>query len=135
MCEEQVSDSGYKFTYGYPNDCVCARDLFLKNDFSSRKFSIISLSNGMSAIVTDIENPILRYTRRVDKEVFFTCEFAMALSFYLASLTANVLVGSAQKGEIAWDKYTKLLKHAKVVNAYETNEIIYETEEYLNARN
>ena len=135
LCEEQVKYCGYKFTYNYPNDCVCARDLIFKNDNSSRKFSILSLTNGTSAIVADIENPILRYTRRVEKEVFFTSEFAMALSYYLASLTANVLVGSVQKGEIAWEKYNKLLKHAKVVNAYEANEIIFDGNEYLNARN
>ena len=135
LCDEQIDLSGYDYTFNYPNDCLCARDLFLKNRYTSEKFSIASLSNGNSVILTNVDTPVLRYTRRVEKEVFFTSEFSMALAHYLASLTANVLVGSVQKGELAWQKYTKILKHARVINAYESEESIYDVEEFLNARN
>ena len=96
--------------------------------------SISSLSNGQKVILCDIENAILRYTRRVEKEIFFSCEFAMALSYYLASLTANVLVGSIQKGEIAFEKYNQLLKRAKVLNAQEGTETIDDELTYLDSR-
>ena len=135
LCEEQLNMSGFKFTFNYPNDCLFARELFLKDNYFCEKFSIATLSNGNSVILTDVEVPILRYTRRVEKEVFFTSEFAMALAHYLASLTANVIAGSVQKGENAWQKYIKILKHARVINAYESKEINYDVDEFLNARN
>ncbi len=135
LCEEQLEMSGFRFTFNYPNDCLFARELFLKDNYSCEKFSIATLSNGNSVILTDVEVPILRYTRRVEKEVFFTSEFAMALAHYLASLTANVIAGSVQKGENAWQKYIKILKHARVINAYESKEANYDVDEFLNARN
>lgn len=135
LCEEQLKMSGFKFTFNYPNDCLFARELFLKDNYFCEKFSVATLSNGNSVILTDVEVPVLRYTRRVEKEVFFTSEFAMALAHYLASLTANVIAGSVQKGENAWQKYIKILKHARVINAYESKEINYDVDEFLNARN
>ena len=99
-----------------------------------QKFAVSSLPDGSLVILTDIENAILRYTRRVDKEIFFSCEFSMALAHYLASLVSNVLVGSMQKGEIAWDKYSKILSHAKVLNASEASDFIYDETTYLNSR-
>ena len=134
LCEKQNDLTKYKFCYDYPNDCVCARDVFQKGSFTQQKFAISSLADGSTVILTDIEKPILRYTKRVEKEVFFSCEFAMALAYYLASLTANVIVGSIQKGEIAWEKYTKILSHAKVLNAYENGENLYEENTYIDSR-
>ena len=124
----------YKYAFNYPNDCICVRDVFEKGNFVQQKFSVSSLQDGNIVILTDVEKPILRYTRRVEKEVYFSCEFAMALAHYLASLCANVLVGSVQKGEIAWEKYNKILKHAKVINAYESGENLYDDSTYLDSR-
>ena len=124
----------YKYAFNYPNDCICVRDVFQKGNFVQQKFSVSSMQDGTIVILTDIEQPILRYTRRIEKEVYFSCEFTMALAHYLASLTANVLVGSVQKGEIAWEKYNKILKHAKVLNAYECGENLYDDTTYLDSR-
>ncbi len=134
LCENPVSQFQYKYCYNYPNDCICTRDVFRKNSYAIEKYSISSLSNGQKVILCDVENAILRYTRRVEKEIFFSCEFAMALSYYLASLTANVLVGSIQKGEIAYEKYNQLIKRAKVLNAQEGVETIDDELTYLDSR-
>ena len=58
----------------------------------------------------------------------------MALAYYLASLTSNVLVGSIQKGEIAYEKYRNILKRAKVLNAQEGSEAEFNDDTYINAR-
>ena len=134
LCDKQPEIMNYKYCYDYPNDCVCARDIFQKGNFSQQKFCISSLVDGSIVILTDVEDAILRYTKRVEKEVFFACEFVMALSYYLASLTANVIVGSVQKGESAWEKYNKILAHAKILNAYESGENLYNDETYLDSR-
>ena len=134
LTENPISQFQYKYCYNYPNDCICARDIFQKNSYVIDKFSISSLSSGQRVILCNTENAILRYTRRVEKEIFFSCEFAMALSYYLASLTANVLVGSIQKGEIAYEKYNQLIKRAKVLNAQEGVEVIDDEMTYLDSR-
>ncbi len=125
----------YMYAYKYPNDCVCARDIFEKGSYKITEFGISSISNGEKVILCNTENAILRYTRRVEKEIFFTPEFSMALAYYLASLTSNVITGSIQKGEMAYQKYTKILKRAKVLNASETTEKLYDESTYLEARN
>ncbi|MBQ4646398.1 MAG: hypothetical protein IJB79_03525 [Candidatus Gastranaerophilales bacterium] len=129
-----LENTGYEYCYDYPNDCICARDIFQKGSFVQQKFSISSLADGSIVILTNTQGAILRYTKRVEKEIFFSCEFSMALAHYLASLTAGVIVGSVQKGESAWEKYNKILSHAKVLNAYESGENIYDDNTYLNAR-
>ena len=134
LCEIQSGLSGYKYVFNYPNDCICARDVFQKGNFTQQKFSVSSDFSGALTICCDVENPVLRYTRRVEKEIFFSCEFSMALAYYLASLTAGVIVGSIQKGELAWEKYTKILKHAKVLNAYESGENLFDENTYINSR-
>lgn len=134
LCENQFQFSKYKYCYNYPNDCICARDIFQKGNYVQEKFIVSSSGDGDIVILTDVENPILRYTRRVEKEIYFSCEFSMALAYYLASLTAGVLVGSIQKGEYAFEKYSKILSHAKVLNAYECGENIDKSESYLDSR-
>jgi len=134
LSDVQYEHCGYKYCFDYPNDCICARDIFQKGNFISQKFCVSSLQNGNVAILADVENPILRYTRRVEKEIYFSCEFSMALAYYLASLTSSVITGSVQKGELAWQKYIKLLSHAKVLNAYESNENVYDDNVYINSR-
>ena len=134
LCEKQNNLTNYKYCYDYPNDCVCARDVFEKGSYNQQKFSISSLDDGTTVILTNVEKPILRYTKRIEKEVFFSCEFAMALAHYLASLTASVIVGSIQKGEIAWEKYSKILSRAKILNAYENGENLYDANTYIDSR-
>ncbi len=126
--------SEYKYCYNYPNDCICARDLFEKGDYRIQKFAISSLENGDRAILTNVDKAVLRYTRRVEKEIYFSCEFSMALAYYLASLTSSVITGSIQKGESAYQRYREILKHAKVLNADEGIEDIYNENTYLDAR-
>lgn len=135
LSNEQNENFKYEFCYDYPNDCICARDVYDKNTDKTYKFLITSLDSGQKAILCDVEDAILRYTKRVDKEVFFTCEFSMALAYYLASLTSSVLVGSIQKGELALEKYKTLIKRAKMLNATEGADNIYDDLTYLDSRN
>ena len=127
--------SRYEFVFDYPNDCLFARDIFEKGCFKLTDFGISSREDGSLVILSHCKNAILRYTRRVEKEIYFSPEFSMALAYYLASLTSNVITGSIQKGELAYQKYTKILKHAKAINASESIEEIYNTDTYLEARN
>ncbi len=134
LVEKQNYASGYKYCYSYPNDCICARDLFESDNFVMQKFIVSSSLDGQTLILTDTKDAILRYTKRIDKEIYFSSEFSMALAYYLASLTSNVIVGSIQKGELAFEKYQKIIKHAKVLNASEGAGYIYDESTYLDSR-
>ena len=127
-------ESKFGFCYDYPNDCICAREIYDYNSKKLQKFIISSLSNGQKVILTDVEDAILRYTKKIEKEVYFAPEFSLALAYYLASLTSSVLVGSIQKGELAYEKYKAILKRAKVLNATEGAEQIYDETTYIDSR-
>ncbi len=124
----------FKYSFEYPNNCISAREVFEKDNHTAQKFMIACDENSSKIILTNIKQPVLRYTKRIEKETFFTSEFSIALAHYLASLTSNVLTGNMQKGEIAYQKYITLLKHAKVLNATEGTDITYEQETYLDSR-
>lgn len=128
------SYSQSKYCYDYPNDCICARDLLEKGSNKLNRFFVSCLNDGQKVIYTDTSSAVLRYTRRVEKEVYFSCEFSMALSYYLASLTSSVITGSVQKGELAYEKYKTLLKRAKRINAQEGADFVYDDTTYLEAR-
>ena len=134
IVDEAENFSNWKYCYLYPNDCICARDIFQKGNFELQKFEVSSLPSGEKVILTDVENPVLRYTKRVEKEFYFTSEFSMALSHYLAALTSNVITGSTTKGELAYEKYIKILKRAKTLNAREGADYVYNNETYLDSR-
>ncbi len=135
LFEQEAPIQHFEYCYRYPNDCIAAREVFEKDDSQLQKFIIVSMDNGDRVILTNARNALLRYTRRVEKEVFFSCEFSMALSYYLASLTSSVLTGSIEKGELAAQKYQKLLAHSKKLNAQEGMDVIYNDNTYLEARN
>ena len=135
LTDNQNNNFKYKYCYDYPNDCICARDVFDENNDVLYKFVVASSETGQKVILCDVDGAILRYTRRIDKEVYYTCEFSMALSYYMASLTAGVITGSIQKGELAFEKYKTFLKHAKRINAQEGADTIYDDDTYLDSRN
>lgn len=126
--------SNYKFCYAYPNSCICARDLFVKGSYVLNKFCVHCLETNEKVILTDAPEAVLRFTRRISNEGYFSVEFSMALAYYLASLTSNVIVGSIQKGELAYQKYGQLIRHAKVLNAQEGADNIYSDKTYLDTR-
>ena len=131
---EVESYGQFRYCYDYPNDCICARDIFQDGNYQMQPFSISALPNSNKVILTDIPNATLRYTKRIENEQFFTCEFSMALAYYLASLVAGVLVGSIQKGELAYEKYLKFLSRARLLNAREGLDEKISNDDYLSAR-
>ena len=134
VCLDTVEESKYTYCYDDPNDCVGARGIFNKDDYTIKEYSINALSDGAKVILTDTPEAILRYTKRIDKEVYYTSEFSMALSYYLASLTSSVITGSLQKGELAYEKYKQIIKHARLINASESAETLYDTTTYIDTR-
>lgn len=109
----------YPFVYDCPNDCISARAIIDTIKGEEKKFEPYSNSLGEKSLLADIECARLRYTRRVDKEVMFEPEFAMALTYYLAALAGETITGTQKRADSCMQKYEWKLSKAKRLNAQE----------------
>ena len=84
----------YKYAFNYPNDCICVRDVFQKGNFVQQKFIVSSMQDGTIVILTDIEQPILRYTRRITQKIAeakpISCEILMGPRKRLSVLRLSI---------------------------------------------
>lgn len=133
--KDECLDPRYKYMYDFPDDCLSARDLFVINgDGKKKKFRLSASEDGQKVILTEHEDVILRYTRKVKKEVYFDAEYAMSLALYLAALAGNSITGSEQKTLNALKKYNERVKLAEATNAAEGQQKDEDDSTYLDAR-
>ena len=109
----------FLYEYDYPNDCVFAREIipYVSNDLV--EFEIASNLSGQKVINTNQTPAILRYTKSVDNETFFSTEFVMALSWYLSFLAAPAITGNRAIQSDCMNVYTHILAKSKAMNASE----------------
>ncbi len=109
----------FLYEYDYPNDCVFAREIIPYTDKEIVEFEISANSTGQKVINTNMTPAILRYTKLVSNETFFSTEFAIALCWYLAFLAAPAITGNRSIQSDCLSVYTNMLAKAKNVNASE----------------
>ena len=109
----------FLYEYDYPNDCVFTREIISYSDDNLTEFEVSANIAGQKVINTNITPAILRYTKLVDNETFFTSEFAMALCWYLAFLAAPAITGNRNIQSDCLNVYTSILAKAKSINASE----------------
>ncbi len=109
----------FLYEYDYPNDCLFARELIGYSDNKQIEFEVASNISGAKVINTNITPAILRYTRLVDNEIYFTSEFSMALCWYLAFLAAPSITGNRSIQNDCLSIYSSMLAKAKSINASE----------------
>ena len=109
----------FLYEYDYPNDCIFAREIipYVSNDLV--EFEIASNLSGQKVINTNQTPAILRYTKSVDNETFFSTEFVMALSWYLSFLAAPAITGNRAIQSDCMNVYTHILAKSKAMNASE----------------
>lgn len=139
----------YLYQFDYPNDCIAPRTVYnasevqtakLRNNQTGAKyykFDVGITSNDQKVIFTNTSPALLRYTKLITKEVFFTSEFVIALARYLASLTAKSITGSSQEETKQLQIYLNLIASAKRMNAAESQHTDEETDTrtYVDDRN
>ncbi|MBQ4122581.1 hypothetical protein IJD44_02500 [bacterium] len=109
----------FLYEYDYPNDCLFTREIISYLDDEILEFEVAANSSGQKVINTNIVPAILRYTKFVDNETFFSTEFAMALCWYLAFLSAPAITGNRSIQSDCLNIYTSMLAKAKTINAAE----------------
>lgn len=109
----------FLYEYDYPNDCIFARELIPYSGRDIVEFEVASNINGQKVINTNITPAVLRFTKSVDNEIFFSTEFVMALCWYLAFLAAPAITGNRAIQSDCLNVYTNILAKAKTINASE----------------
>lgn len=109
----------FLYEYDYPNDCVFAREIIPYSDAEIVEFEIAANASGQKVINSNLTPAVLRYTKCVENEIFFTTEFAVALCWYLAFLAAPSITGNRALQQDCLAIYTSILAKAKTLNASE----------------
>lgn len=119
---EENAPEGSKWAYNFtfPNDCIAPRAIIDLADRKEKKYEPATDSSGQKIILTNCNPCLLRYTRRVTNETFFTAAFVNALGFYLAYLSAQVIVGSGNKKNTNLQDYQLAIRQAIVTDARKT---------------
>ena len=109
----------YLYEYDYPNDCVFTREIISYTNDDIIEFEVAANSTGQKVINTNVTPAVLRYTKLIDNETFFSTEFTMALCWYLAFLAAPAITGNRNIQSDCLNVYTNILAKAKSINASE----------------
>lgn len=117
---EESPNPNYMYAFKFPNDCVAPRAIIDTTDHKEKKYEPAVDSSGAKIILTNSNPCILRYTKRVTNETFFTAAFVSALAFYLAYLSAQVVTGSANKKNTNLQDYQLAVRQAIVTDARKT---------------
>ncbi len=109
----------FLYEYDYPNDCLFAREIIPYTNSKIVEFEVASNITGQKVINSNITPAVLRFTRLVDNEVYYSTEFVMALCWYLAFLAAPSITGNRAIQSDCLNVYTSMLAKAKTINASE----------------
>lgn len=125
----------YTYAYDYPKDCIMPREIVTGVTTKKEPFKITTDYPSYKEVInTNIQNPLLRYTRNITNEKYFKSDFVMALSWYLSFLVAPS-IGMASEQKNAYAVYTSMLGFAVASNGNEDNDIEEKSSEFLGARN
>lgn len=135
-CEKSPNPK-YHFCYDYPNDCLAARKVIDSFGGNYHKFEVTTAKNGSRLIVCNVPKASLLYTRKLTAQIpeaFFTSEFVTALCFYLAFISADAIVGNANKKQTNYQAYREALINAKVADANESTKKDENNKNYIDER-
>lgn len=110
----------FLYEYDYPNDCLFAREIVTYTDSDNIvEFEVASNNTGQKIINTNQTPVVLRYTKCIDNETFFSTEFVTALCWYLAFLAAPAITGNRSIQSDCLNIYNSMITKAKTINASE----------------
>lgn len=133
---DETDPHDWDYAYRYPSDCVYARRIVTSNGRSEPKpapFKVGSDEDGR-LIYTNEEDAILEYTRLVDDPSLYPSKFAMALSWYLASLIAPGLAKSDKKAGACAQMYHIVKTMAEAGAGNEQHAVPEPESEFIRAR-
>ncbi len=141
LAELDVKTPGWKYTYGYPNDCVMARKIYnedhtwllLEKNFPGNMDQVL-LNDNTKALVCNHADAYLEYTYDAKDTNMFPADFAQALSYYLASAICMPLTGSETLAQAMQSQAMGILQESKYTMMGERNRVPDYPSKYFKAR-
>lgn len=124
----------YSYEYDYPNNCTKIREIVSQDPTEVIDFEPASNESGQRVLYTNQAEATIRYTRLVQEESYFTPEFAMALSWYLAFLSAKAITGARTNTSDCLQIYNQMLLEGKTSDANEGQYTKEDTCDWIEAR-
>lgn len=118
--EDDSFDPNFQYVFNYPSDCISPRAIIDEFDNKEKKCIPAINSQGIKVILANVDSGVLRYTKRIENEAYFTGAFVTAFAFYLAYLSAQVIVGSGNKKNTNLQDYQIAMRQAIVTDARKT---------------
>ena len=134
IAEESSLNGNWQFCFTLPNDCISPRAVVDMFDNKEKKYEPGIDSAGQKVIYTNTNPCLLKYTKRVTNETFYTARFVNALAFYLAYLSAQVITGSNNKKNTNLQDYQIAIREAIVLDARKTENKDQDDKDYTDAR-
>jgi hypothetical protein len=135
---------GWKFTYGYPSDCLSAREIVQHHlpqghHHNDRErvvpFQIVeNEAQGGLAIATNKENARLRYTARIPTYTLWSSAFVNALSLCLATKILCLSGDPVKYGPLVGKAYEAAILKAGALSMNEHQNRPEAESEYVTAR-
>lgn len=115
--------SPWVYQYGYPSDCIAAREIMRATDNEEViAFRVDLDSAGTGKVIhTDRSQAVLRYTKRVLTPGLFSEKAVDAIGWKLATRIALPLTGSREILQYTQDMYLQSLAEAKAGNFNESS--------------
>lgn len=133
---EEDPNEDWSFSYRYPDDCVYARRIVTslgRNDPNPSPFRVGADDEGR-LIYTSQEDAVLEYTRLVTNTDLYPSVFAMAVSWYLASLIAPGLAKDGKRGLNCLQVYNVIKGQAQARQLNEQQQAVEPESEGIRAR-
>ncbi len=134
--DDPPDDWGYR--YDFPADCI--QPLSIAKEIRAHRSPIafkveLSVDASEKTILTDQEDAILEYTRRVTNPAIFTAQFAEALSYRLAAYVALSVAGKADYEQKCLQAFAQSIRLASMFDARAGQSDEEPDSEFVTARN
>lgn len=140
VLDESEPNDEWAFSYIYPTDCLAIRKILsgTRSDTEDTKipYEIGQNSTGAVVIFCDLEDAKLKYTVNSTNAGIYSSDFALALSYHLASFIAARITGGDKfkLGERALVKYLSYIASAQANSVNELNSDIRPESEFIRGR-
>lgn len=122
-------EPGYLFAYGVPSDMLAPRFLA-----GYQRFSLSSYPGNKLAIMTNVEDALLTYTKRQEVIGLWDTALQMAVVYALAAHIAMPLTGKSQRAKNAMEQANEFIFTAREENANNDMSRVNSTPSWIVAR-
>ena len=103
----------YLYEYEYPKDCLIANEIIKYCEHQDGSFIVCNNFKDEVVIATNITPAVMRYTKKVKDEFYFTSEFTRCLVIYICSIICYPLTKDSSASDFYIKLYDKLVEKHK----------------------